>query len=132
MIPARRSEPFMRFFDLYVRRYLGRRFDRVRLWGAPQAPDFARQMQAGVAAAGQWPDGRVLASGVFTDATSCYGYAVGASLFAARHTSQRVPGLDNLILAGKTVFPGPGVANVIRSGLRAADLAEAAAAGVGR
>jgi phytoene desaturase len=99
---------------------------------APQAPDFARQMQAGVVAARQWPDGRVLASGVFTDATSCYGYAVGASLFSARHTSQQVPGLANLILAGKTVFPGPGVANVIRSGLRAADLAEAAAGGAGR
>jgi phytoene desaturase len=99
---------------------------------APQAPDFARQMQAGIAAARQWPDGRVLASGVFTDATSCYGYAVGSSLFSARHTSQRAAGLANLILAGKTVFPGPGVANVIRSGLRAADLAEAAAMGAGR
>ena len=99
---------------------------------APQAPDFARQMQARIAAARQWPDGRVLASGVFTDATSCYGYAVGASLFSARHTSQRVAGLANLILAGKTVFPGPGVANVIRSGLRAADLAETAATGASR
>jgi phytoene dehydrogenase-like protein len=98
----------------------------------PQTPDFARQMQTAVAAAHQWPDGRVLASGVLTDATSCYGYAVGARLFSARHPSQRVPGLDNLILAGKTVFPGPGVANVIRSGLRAADLAEAAAGGGGR
>jgi len=39
MIPARRSEPVMRFFDVYVRRYLGRHFDRVRLWGAPQALD---------------------------------------------------------------------------------------------
>jgi hypothetical protein len=39
MIPARRSEPFMRFFDVYVRRYLGRHFDRVRLWGAPQPFD---------------------------------------------------------------------------------------------
>jgi phytoene desaturase len=98
----------------------------------PQTPDFARQMQTAVAAVHQWPDGRVLASGVFTDATSCYGYAVGASLFSARHPSQRVPGLENLILAGKTVFPGPGVANVIRSGLRAADLTEAAAGGGGR
>jgi phytoene dehydrogenase-like protein len=92
------------------------------------APDFAQQLQAAVAVAGQWPSGRVLASGLFIDATSCYGYAVGASLFSARHPSQRVPGVDNLILAGKTVFPGPGVANVIRSGLRAADLAEAATA----
>jgi hypothetical protein len=39
MITARRSEPFMRFFDLYVRRYLGRHFDRVRLWGPPDALD---------------------------------------------------------------------------------------------
>ena len=39
MIPARRSEPFMRFFDVYVRRYLGRRFDRVRLRGTPQSFD---------------------------------------------------------------------------------------------
>ena len=36
MIPARRSEPVMRFFDVYVRRYLGRHFSRVRLWGTPQ------------------------------------------------------------------------------------------------
>jgi phytoene desaturase len=98
----------------------------------PRTPDFAHEMQTSVATARQWPDGRVLASGVFTDATSCYGYAVGASLFSARHPSQRVPGIDNLILAGKTVFPGPGLANVIRSGLRAADLAEAAAGGGGR
>jgi diapolycopene oxygenase len=93
----------------------------------PPAPDFAARLQAAVAAADQWPEGRVLASGLFTDATSCYGYAVGASLFSARHTSPRVAEAPNLILAGKTVFPGPGVANVIRSGLRAADLAEAAA-----
>ena len=39
MIPARRSESVMRFFDVYVRRYVGRRFDRVRLWGTPQALD---------------------------------------------------------------------------------------------
>jgi 1-acyl-sn-glycerol-3-phosphate acyltransferase len=35
MIPARRSNPVMRFFDVYVRRYLRRHFSRVRLWGAP-------------------------------------------------------------------------------------------------
>jgi 1-acyl-sn-glycerol-3-phosphate acyltransferase len=39
MIPSRRSESVMRFFDVYVRRYVGRRFDRVRLWGTPQALD---------------------------------------------------------------------------------------------
>ena len=44
MIPARRSEPFMRFFDFYVRRYLGREFDRVRLWGAPRACEIAAGM----------------------------------------------------------------------------------------
>lgn len=38
MIPARRSEAVMRFFDLYVRRYLGRRFDGVRLWGPADVP----------------------------------------------------------------------------------------------
>lgn len=95
----------------------------------PVAPDFAERLRSAVAAADQWPDGRVLASGVFTDATSCYGYSVGASLFSARHPSQRAAAPHNLVLAGKTVFPGPGVANVIRSGLRAADLAEAAAGG---
>jgi hypothetical protein len=33
-----------------------------------------------------------------------------------------VPGVANLLRAGGSVFPGPGLANVIRSGLRAADL----------
>ncbi len=33
MIPARRSEPIMGFFDRYVVRYLRRRFHRVRCWG---------------------------------------------------------------------------------------------------
>jgi phytoene desaturase len=98
----------------------------------PIAPDFAERLRAAVAEADQWPDGRVLASGVFTDARSCYGYAVGANLFSARHPSQRAADVANLVLAGKTVFPGPGVANVIRSGLRAADLAEAAAMGAAR
>jgi 1-acyl-sn-glycerol-3-phosphate acyltransferase len=32
MIPARRSEPIMRFFDGYVARYLRRRFHRVWCW----------------------------------------------------------------------------------------------------
>ncbi len=95
----------------------------------PVAPDFAERLRSAVAAADQWPEGRVLASGIFTDATSCYGYSVGASLFSARHPSQRAADPHNLVLAGKTVFPGPGVANVIRSGLRAAELAEAAAGG---
>jgi 1-acyl-sn-glycerol-3-phosphate acyltransferase len=35
VIPARRSPLIMRFFDGYVRRYLGRRFHRVRGWGGP-------------------------------------------------------------------------------------------------
>jgi len=90
------------------------------------APDFAERLRAAMVRADQWPAGNVLASGVFADAASCYGYAVGASLLSARHPSQRAAELSNLVLAGKTVFPGPGVANVIRSGLRAADLAEAA------
>jgi phytoene dehydrogenase-like protein len=37
--------------------------------------------------------------------------------------------LANLILAGASVFPGPGVTNVIRSGLRAAALVDAALGG---
>jgi 1-acyl-sn-glycerol-3-phosphate acyltransferase len=37
MIPARRSEPFMRFFECYVSRYIRRRFHRVYLWGGPRA-----------------------------------------------------------------------------------------------
>jgi phytoene dehydrogenase-like protein len=40
-----------------------------------------------------------------------------------------VPRVANLFLAGGSVFPGPGVANVIRSGLRAAALADAAVSG---
>ena len=39
MIPACRSEPMLLFFDVYVRRYVRRRFDRVRLWGNQPAPD---------------------------------------------------------------------------------------------
>jgi len=35
MIPARRSEVALRFFDRYVARYLARRFDRLWLWGRP-------------------------------------------------------------------------------------------------
>lgn len=42
MIPARRSELFLRFFDRYVERYLGRRFHRVRLWGSPAGLEIPR------------------------------------------------------------------------------------------
>ena len=99
---------------------------------APLPEDFGDNLRTAVVAAGQWPGGSVLAHDVSADPGGCYGYAIGAGILSSRHPSQRVPGVANLILAGKTVFPGPGVANVIRSGLRAADLAEAAAGGGGR
>jgi phytoene desaturase len=74
-------------------------------------------------ARGMWPAGRVVARGADGDGTPCYGYAVGPGLVRAFPPSQRVRGLANLVLAGGSVFPGPGVANTVRSGLRAADLA---------
>lgn len=75
---------------------------------------------------GRWPPGRVLAHGVAGSDHPCYGYAIGPGLFASFRPSQRVTGVENLILAGGGVFPGPGVANVLRSGVRAAALVERA------
>jgi phytoene dehydrogenase-like protein len=98
----------------------------------PVPDDFADGLRHAVQSAGQWPDGPVRAQGVSADPGGCYGFAIGAGILSGRHPSQRLPAVANLILAGKTVFPGPGVANVIRSGLRAADLAEAAATGASR
>jgi phytoene dehydrogenase-like protein len=95
--------------------------------GAPPGDGFADGLAERVAAAGQWPPGRVLARGVAAGPASCYGYAIGPGLFASFRPSQRVPGLENLFLAGGSVFPGPGLANVVRSGLRAAALARAGA-----
>jgi phytoene dehydrogenase-like protein len=82
-----------------------------------------------VAAAGQWPGGRVLAAGVEGGGEPCYGYAMRPGLLGSLRLSQRAAGLANLWLAGGAVFPGPGVANVLRSGLRAAALADGALAG---
>lgn len=90
---------------------------------------FAEEMAARVAAAGQWPGGRVVARGVAAGPASCYGYAIGPGLFRSFRPSQRVRELGNLFLAGGSVFPGPGLANVVRSGLRAAELASAGAGG---
>jgi phytoene dehydrogenase-like protein len=86
---------------------------------------FAARARAAVVASGAWPAGRVVAAGVAGGRTPCYGYRIGPGLFGSFRPSQRVPGVVNLVLAGGSVFPGPGVANVIRSGLRAADLVEA-------
>jgi hypothetical protein len=64
----------------------------------------------------------VVAAGVAGGRTPCYGYRIGPGLFGSFRPSQHVPGVVNLVLAGGSVFPGPGVANVVRSGLRAAEL----------
>lgn len=90
--------------------------------GAPAGPAFAEEVRARLVRAVAWPTGRVLAHGVAGGAESCYGSAIGPGLFASFRPSQRVPGVANLIRAGGSVFPGPGLANVIRSGLRAAEL----------
>jgi hypothetical protein len=92
---------------------------------------FADELQSRLETAGQWPQGRILACGVAGGSTSCYGYRIGPGLFSGFRPSQRVRGLANLFLASGSVFPGPGVSNVIRSGLRAAALADVATAGGG-
>jgi 1-acyl-sn-glycerol-3-phosphate acyltransferase len=43
VIPARRSAPILRFFDGYVRRYIGRRFHRCLLWGDEATLRFPRE-----------------------------------------------------------------------------------------
>lgn len=91
--------------------------------GAPTTPTLAAEVRARLERAGQWPRGRVLAEGVSGGEVSCYGYAIGRRLLRAFRPSQRVPTLDNVFLAGGSVFPGPGVANAVRSGRRAAALA---------
>jgi phytoene desaturase len=90
---------------------------------------FGARVREAVVAAGAWPAGRVLAHGVAGGRASCYGYRIGPGLFASFRPSQHVARLANLILAGASVFPGPGVTNVIRSGLRAAALVDAALGG---
>lgn len=96
--------------------------------GRPPGHGFAERLRARLVATGHWPSGRVLSEGVAGGESSCYGYRIGPGLFGSLRPSQRVPGLANLFLAGGSVFPGPGVANVIRSGVRAAALAHDALA----
>jgi phytoene dehydrogenase-like protein len=91
-------------------------------FGAPADQAFADDVRTRLVSAVAWPTGRVLAHGVAGGGESCYGGAIGPGLFADFRPSQRVPGVANLLRAGGSVFPGPGLANVIRSGLRAADL----------
>jgi phytoene dehydrogenase-like protein len=93
--------------------------------GAPADAAFAETVRARLVRAVAWPTGRVLAHGVAGGAEACYGAAIGPGLFASFRRSQWVPGVANLVRAGGSVFPGPGLANVIRSGLRAADLIRA-------
>jgi phytoene desaturase len=91
--------------------------------GRPATAAFADALCARLVEAGQWPAGRVLAAGVAGGAASCYGSAMRPGLLGGLRPSQRVGGIANLWLAGGAVFPGPGVANALRSGLRAAALA---------
>jgi phytoene dehydrogenase-like protein len=95
--------------------------------GAPADLAFADDVRARLVRAVAWPTGRILAQGVAGGEASCYGGAIGPGLFAGFRPSQRVPRVANLLRAGGSVFPGPGLANVIRSGLRAADMACAGA-----
>lgn len=90
--------------------------------GVPAGAGFAAHVRERLERAGQWPTDRVLASGVAGGLRSAYGYAIGPGLFATFRPSQRVVGPRNLVRAGASVFPGPGIANVLRSGLRAAAL----------
>ena len=97
--------------------------------GAPATDALGPAIETRLRALGRWPRGSVLAHGVTGGARSCYGYAIRPGLFGSFRPSQRVPGVDNLVAAGGSVFPGPGVANVVRSGLRAAALCHAAIEG---
>jgi phytoene dehydrogenase-like protein len=90
--------------------------------GAAADGAFAEDVRARLVRTGAWPIGRVLAHGVAGGAEACYGAATGPGFRAGFRPSQRVPGVVNLVRAGGSVFPGPGLANVVRSGLRAADL----------
>jgi phytoene desaturase len=90
--------------------------------GPAATVEFAARVRERIERAGQWPPGRVLAGGASGGTRSCYGYAIGPGLFRSFRPSQRVAGVPNLVRAGATVFPGPGIANAVRSGLRAAAL----------
>ena len=82
---------------------------------APPSSSHAWRLEA----ARRWPGGTVIAQGASGGSSSCYGGAIGPGLFASFRPSQRVGGVPNLVRAGASVFPGPGIANVLRSGLRA-------------
>ena len=90
---------------------------------------FTEELERRLDEVGQWPGGRILAHGVAGGASSAYGYRIGRGLLSGFRPSQCLPRLPNLVLAGASVFPGPGVANAIRSGRRAAALADRDAGG---
>ena len=93
--------------------------------GEPAGPAFIESMRRGLETTRRWPGGSVVAQGASGGSSSCYGGEIGPGLFASFRPSQRVRGLTNLVRAGGSVFPGPGIANVIRSGLRAAAMTDA-------
>jgi len=97
--------------------------------GEPAGPAFIESMRRRLEAPRRWPGGRVVAQGASGGSSSCYGGEIGPGLFASFRPSQRVRGLANLVRAGGSVFPGPGIANVIRSGLRAAAMTDATLCG---
>ena len=97
--------------------------------GEPAGPAFIESMRRRLEAPRRWPGGSVVAQGASGGSSSCYGGEIGPGLFASFRPSQRVRGLANLVRAGGSVFPGPGIANVIRSGLRAAAMTDATLCG---
>jgi phytoene dehydrogenase-like protein len=97
--------------------------------GRAADPALADTLRQRVAEAGWWPVGHVLEAGVAGDGRPGYGLALSPGLLGSLPLSQRAAGLVNLWMAGAGVFPGPGVANALRSGLRAAALADEALAG---
>ena len=97
--------------------------------GRPAGPPSSRPRVGASRPRGTGRAGPVVEQGASGGSSSCYGDAIGPGLFASFRPSQRVRGLCNVVRAGGSVFPGPGVANVIRSGLRAALLTDAFLAG---
>ena len=69
-------------------------------------------------AGGQSPAGRVLAAGVMAEARPV-GYALRPGLSGASRSRRARPEWPQPVAGRRRVFPGPGVANVLRSGLRA-------------
>ena len=97
--------------------------------GEPAGSAFIGSMQRRLEAMGRWPGGSIVAQGASGGSSSCYGGEIGPGLLGSFRPSQRVRGLANLFRAGGSVFPGPGIANVIRSGLRAASMTHAVLSG---